>query len=76
MLVRAIIDHVPPVFGKKNFNEVANQYGGKSFKEMMQHLQLSLRALADECLHAQIRSSESLPTETQILSFDHKLDLI
>ena len=38
MVTRALLDHVPPVFGFKAFNEVANSYagGGKSFKEAMQ----------------------------------------
>lgn len=34
MITRAIIDHVPPVFGLQKFPHVANNYSGaKSFKE-------------------------------------------
>ena len=38
MLVCGILDHVPPVFGKSNFNEVASNYGGASFKGNMAQL--------------------------------------
>jgi len=32
MLMRSVLDHVPPVFGCATFKEVANNYGSKSFK--------------------------------------------
>lgn len=55
MQVRAIIDHVPPMFNCNNFQEVANNYGGaKSFKRSMQNLQNFLRHIADSFLHTQI----------------------
>ena len=67
MLVRSITDHVPPVFGCKKFEEVANNYAGaKSFRGSMQNLQGSLRNIADAHLHLQIRRSETLPTEAQV----------
>lgn len=73
MLVRAIADHVPPIFGCKGFNEVANNYSGaKSFRGSMQNLNLSLRNVADAHLHVQIRRSEILPTGAQI---DFRADL-
>lgn len=73
MQVRAIIDHVPPIFDCSNFQEVANQYkGSKSFKKSMKNLQNSLRNIADAYLHTQIRRSETLPTAIQI---DFKADL-
>jgi hypothetical protein len=66
MLARALLDHVPPIFDKKNFDEVANNYGGKSFKGTMQHLQNASRNVADGHLHQQIRKSETLPTAQQV----------
>jgi hypothetical protein len=66
MLTRGLLDHVPPIFGKKNFDEVANNYGGKSFKGTMQHLQNASRNVADGHLHQQIRKSETLPTVQQV----------
>jgi hypothetical protein len=68
-LVRAILDHVPPIFSCKDFNEVANNYkaegDSKSFKESMLHI-IRVKNIADSILHSQIRKSEVLPTETQV----------
>jgi hypothetical protein len=76
ILVRAVLDHVPPIFGKATFPEVANNYAGtKSFQAAMKHLEESSRKIADGLLHSQVRKSESLPTETQV-DFRQSLDLL
>jgi hypothetical protein len=73
MLVRAITDHVPPVFGMESFAQVAANYsGGASFKGSMKHLDQSLRHIADAILHEQIRRKEALPSPQQV---DFKADL-
>ena len=67
MLVRAIVDHVPPIFGKKTFTEVANNYGwNESHKREMKRLDESLRNVADAHLHVRVRRKEILPAETQV----------
>jgi len=35
LLIRAVLDHVPPIFNRNSFVEVANNYGSKSFKDSM-----------------------------------------
>jgi len=77
MLGRAILDHVPPIFGCKSFSEVANNYpsGSKSFKQSMEHLENSLRKIADAYLHVHIRKSEVLPNRTQV-NFSSDLDVL
>jgi hypothetical protein len=76
MLVRSITDHVPPIFGCKTFTEVANNFAGaKSFRGSMQHLNVSLRNVADAHLHVQIRSSEVLPMAPQV-GFRADLDVL
>jgi len=66
-LLRAILDHVPPVFCFKNFNEVANNYQGtKSFKEAMKGLNDQMRKITDSYLHTQIRNKEVLPVKQQV----------
>lgn len=75
LLVRAILDHVPPVFGLKTFTGVANNYGTRSFKDSMTHLDNSSRKIADAFLHTQIRSREVLPNLTQI-DFSNDLDVL
>jgi hypothetical protein len=66
MLTRGLLDHVPPIFDKTSFDEVCSQYGGKSFKEAMQHLQNASRSVADGHLHQQMRKSETVPTAQQV----------
>lgn len=76
MLTRAIIDHVPPIFGCSKFSEVANNYkGSNSFKKSMQHLENSSRNIADQHLHCQIRKSETIPALTQV-NFANDLDVL
>lgn len=67
LLVRAIMDHVPPVFGFGTFAEVANNYkGSKSFKELMVELHAQSRKVADQYLHVPIRPKEILPTQVGV----------
>jgi len=75
MLVRSIMDHVPPIFGKPTFPEVANNYGSKSFKESMTKLDTSSRKIADSALHQHIRKKEVLPNKTQV-NFSNDLDVL
>ncbi|RUU36350.1 hypothetical protein EOC93_25280 [Mesorhizobium sp. M6A.T.Ce.TU.002.03.1.1] len=64
MLVRAVMDHIPPIFGKTTFAEVANSRP-KSLKETLQPLE-SIRKIADTFHHVQIRKSETIPTATAV----------
>ncbi len=75
IIVRAILDHVPPIFGFNTFAEVANNYGRKSFKDSMQHLEKSSRKIADSILHSHIRRKETLPNPTQV-NFYNDLDVL
>jgi hypothetical protein len=76
MLTRAILDHVPPLFGAKDFTNVAGQYPApRSFKEAMQNLDASARKIADIHLHGQVRKQETLPTAQQV-NFAQGLDLL
>jgi hypothetical protein len=75
MLTRSLLDHVPPVFGKKKFTEVANNYGdgGKSFTEAMQQLEAAARKIANAYLHMFMRANETVPTAQQV-NFGPQLD--
>lgn len=76
MLGRAIMDHVPPIFGHRTFADVANQYSGESsLRKSLQSLQLSLRNIADAHLHIPIRQKEVLPTAQQV-DFHKDLDVL
>jgi hypothetical protein len=75
MLTRSLIDHVPPIFGQDNFANVYGQYGTKSFKDQMKHLDLSMRKIADSYLHTQIRKKEVLPNAIQV-NFSQAIDVL
>lgn len=77
MLTRGLLDHVPPIFGKASFSEMANNYsgGGKSFRENMHHLENAARKVADAHLHMPIRKSETLPVAQQV-NFAAQLDVL
>lgn len=77
LLVRSIIDHIPPIFGYAKFSLLANNYpdGTKSFKRSMLNLDNSLRNIADNNIHSQVRTKEVLPTTTQV-DFTQELDLL
>lgn len=75
-LSRALIDHVPPILGCKNFDEVANNYAGsKSFKKAMEPLSKTLKNLADMHIHTQVSAKLASPSMTQV-NFSQALDLL
>lgn len=47
MLGRSILNHVPPLFGFDTFSQVANNYGNISFKTSMNHLNNTMRNIAN-----------------------------
>ncbi|WEZ83431.1 hypothetical protein P6U16_00610 [Rhizobium sp. 32-5/1] len=75
MLSRAIVDHVPPIFGHANFLQVASQASSRSIKGSFEHIQTGLRHIADGVLHTHIRRREALPTVTQV-DFRQSLDVL
>lgn len=74
MLVRAIKDHVPPIFSASNFAGVFNN-SPKSLKGNLERLENSLKHIADGQLHSHIRISEVLPTDVQV-DFRNDLDVL
>ncbi|WP_413709838.1 hypothetical protein [Rhizobium sp. Rhizsp82] len=75
MLTRAIVDHVPPIFGFQKFAEVASNYGGQTLKRELTNLNTTSRNIADLHLHSQIRRKEVLPTIAQV-DASNSLDLL
>jgi len=75
MIGRSILNHVPPLFNFESFNQVSNNYGNKSFKSVMDHLNTTMRSIADSYLHDTIRKRESVPNSNQI-NFSQDLDVL
>ena len=78
MLTRAMVDHVPSVFGLPSFIQVASNASAanKSFKSSMDHLENSLRKIADAHLHLPMRARESVPERQQVVGFQGDLDVL
>jgi len=67
LLLRTIINHVPPIFGKySKMSEVISNMQGKSLKNHFERLNNSLRTTADFYTHDVIRHKENLPTPQQV----------
>lgn len=75
MLGRSILNHVPPLFGFDTFSQVANNYGNISFKTSMNHLNNTMRNIANSYLHEKMRMKESIPLKNQV-NFSQDLDLL
>lgn len=74
LLVRMLIDHTAPIFGKGSFKEVVNNSAiPRSLKKNLELLDAGLRNIADLFLHSHISRHISLPTELQV-DFRHSLD--
>ncbi len=64
LLLRVIINHVPPVFGASTFSQVVSN-SGKSEKKILSQLE-EARPIADLYNHLLMRETESLPTRNQL----------
>ena len=75
MLLRAVLDHIPPIFGKTSFDDVCAQYGGKSFKDIVRPLNETAKKIGDDYLHTQISKKVLAATKTQV-NFQANLDTL
>jgi hypothetical protein len=75
LLIRAVMNHVPPVFGYRTFAEVTAQ-SGKSLKAVFERLEDNARPISDLHSHALIRAKESLPTRHQVEPYKASFELL
>ena len=75
-LLRALLDHVPPIFAQPNFVSVVAQTSGKSLKAHLEALGIAARNNADLHLHEQIKAQHTLPTSTQVDQRSHFYHLL
>jgi hypothetical protein len=75
LLMRTVLNHVPPVFSYRTFSEVTAN-AGKSLKDNMEHLESGLRKLADLYAHQPIRKNEQYPTKSQVEPFRAQFELL
>lgn len=75
LLMRTVLNHVPPVFGCETFAQVAANVG-KSLKESFDHLENGLRKVADFHTHRKIAAAESYPSVAQVEPFKPQFELL
>jgi hypothetical protein len=75
LLMRTVLNHVPPVFGHDSFAQVVAN-AGKSLKESFEHLENGLRKIADFHAHRKITASESYPSVAQVEPFRPQFELL
>lgn len=75
LLMRTVLNHVPPVFGRSSFSEVTAN-AGKSLKENLEYLESGLRKLADLYAHQPIRKNEQYPTKSQVEPFRAQFEVL
>jgi len=75
LLMRTVLNHVPPIFGYKSFAEVTAN-SGKSLRENLEFLESGLRKLADLYAHQPIRKTEQYPTKGQVEPFRAHIEVL
>jgi hypothetical protein len=75
LLLRAIINHVPPVFGGSTFADVVAQ-AGRSVKTILARLNEEARPIADLHAHLLMRQSEHLPTKNQLEPYKASFEVL
>jgi len=75
LLLRAIINHVPPVFGFTSFSQVVAQ-SGRSVKSILSRLEDDARPMADLHTHVPMRRKDYLPTKNQLESYKAPFEVL
>jgi hypothetical protein len=74
-LIRALLNHIPPIFGYETFEQVVSQ-STRSRKELFKPLNDIARDVADLHTHDIIRHKENLPTIRQLEPFKPNVEFL
>ena len=75
LLIRAVMNHVPPIFGHNSFSQVVAT-SGRSVKAVLSHLEDQARPIADLHTHILIRKKEQLPSKHQIEPYKPSFEIL
>ena len=75
LLMRTVLNHVPPLFGHTTFAQVAAQ-SPKSLKDIFANLENGLRKIADYHAHRPITEVEIYPTTSQVEPYKGHFELL
>lgn len=74
-LIRAVMNHVPPIFSHQKFSQVVVN-SGKSLKKIFSQLEQDSRPIADLHAHIVIRKKEQLPSKHQIEPYKPSFEIL
>ena len=75
LILRALINHIPPIFGVTSFSQVVSQ-SGRSIKSILSRLEDEARPIADLHTHMMIRKLEHLPTKNQVEPYKSSIEIL
>lgn len=75
LLIRAVMNHVPPVFAQSTFAAVVAN-AGRSVKPMLERLEKEARPVADLHTHILMRRTETLPSRNQVEPYKAAFELL
>lgn len=75
LLLRAIINHIPPIFRFKTFPEYVSQ-ANRSIKSILQKLLCEAKPISDLHNHITIRKLENLPSKNQIEPYKPSVEIL
>jgi hypothetical protein len=75
LLMRAILNYVPPLFGHETFPQVVAHIG-RSLHDSFDHLENGLRKIADFHTHRRIGRTELYPSLAQVEPFKPQFELL
>ena len=75
LLLRAIMNHVPPIFGVTSFSQVV-AHASRSTKNILEKLEDEARPIADLHTHILIRKKESYPSKNQVEPYKASFEIL
>lgn len=75
LLMRAVLNYVPPLFGQDTFTQVVAN-SGRSQRDSFDHLESGLRRIADFHTHRRIGPTELYPSPAQVEPFKPQFELL
>ena len=74
-IMRTILNYVPPVFNAPNLKALIAK-SERNFADILRHLELGLRPIANRHLHGRINRKEGYPTKNQIEPFKGSFEVL
>jgi hypothetical protein len=75
LLMRAVLNHVPPVFGYQSLEQVVANVG-RSLKDSYSHLEDGLRKIADFHTHKRIDQTDTYPSRAQVEPYKPQFEVL